>query len=53
MFHKTTLTFLEKLKENNHKPWFDENRLKYLEAKTDFEKFVGTIINEMIEIDPD
>ncbi len=53
MLQKSTLTFLEKLKENNHKSWFDENRTKYLEAKTDFENFVGEIINEMVEIDPD
>ncbi|MEO7314255.1 MAG: DUF2461 domain-containing protein [Ginsengibacter sp.] len=53
MFKKSTLTFLENLKENNHKPWFDENRSKYLEARTDFEDFVGNIINEMSEIDPD
>ena len=53
MFQKSTLTFLEKLKDNNHKAWFDENRPKYLAARTDFENFVSTIIHEMIEIDPD
>lgn len=53
MLQKSTLTFLENLKDNNHKQWFDENRAIYFEAKTDFENFVGTIINEMVEIDSD
>ena len=53
VLQKSTLTFLEKLKENNHKSWFDENRVKYLEAKTDFENFTGEIINKMSDIDPD
>ncbi len=53
MLQNSTLTFLKKLKDNNNKPWFDENRAKYLDAKTDFEKLTGEIINEMVDIDSD
>ena len=53
VLQKSTLLFLEKLKENNHKPWFDENRAKYLDAKTDFESFTGEILHEMAAIDSD
>lgn len=53
MFQKSTLIFLEELKDNNQKAWFDENRPKYLVARADFENFVSTIIHEMIDIDPD
>lgn len=53
MLQKSTLTFLQNLKENNHKTWFDENRSKYQESRTDFENLVGEILQEMIAIDPD
>jgi uncharacterized protein (TIGR02453 family) len=53
VLQKSTLTFLENLKKNNHKSWFDENREKYLEARIDFENFVQEILNEMVKIDAD
>ena len=53
MLQQSTLTFLKKLKDNNNKSWFDENRGKYLEAKTDFENFTGEIINVMAKVDHD
>lgn len=53
MFQKTTLTFLESLKENNHKAWFDENRAKYQEARNDFQHFIQQVLAEMVIIDPD
>ena len=53
MFHKSTLTFLNDLKENNHKAWFDENRAKYQEARNDFENFIQQVLAEMVPLDPD
>ena len=53
MFQKSTLTFLKNLKENNHKPWFDENRSKYQEARSDFQNFIQQVLSEMMLIDPD
>lgn len=53
MFQKSTLTFLKNLKENNHKAWFDENRPKYQDARTDFENFIQEVLAAMVIIDPD
>lgn len=44
MFQASTISFLRELKKNNNKPWFDDNKKKYLSAKTDFEDFVEKII---------
>lgn len=52
MLSKRTLTFLKQLKGNNHKDWMDANRQAYLDAKTDFEQFGTTLLQQMIEIDP-
>jgi uncharacterized protein (TIGR02453 family) len=49
---KTTLDFLERLTHNNNKEWFDKNRSEYLAAKVNFEAFVQSLINEIIEFDP-
>ena len=45
MLQPTTLTFLRNLKKNNSKPWFDQNRKKYEEAKKDFAGFVQSVID--------
>lgn len=39
-----TLDFLQDLRFNNHKAWFDENRKRYEQARATFEAFVGDII---------
>lgn len=39
-----TITFLQKLADNNNKPWFDEHRDEYAVAKEDFEGFVTSIL---------
>ncbi len=46
-------TFLTTLKENNHKPWFDENRKWYEEVKADWHKTVGELIKAIAEFDPE
>jgi uncharacterized protein (TIGR02453 family) len=49
----STISFLKTLKKNNNKPWFDNNREKYLDAKNNFEEFVGSLLSKMILFDED
>ena len=53
MLQPSTLTYIENLAANNNKPWFDENRRVFNEAKDDFEKLVAEIIVKFGKIDPD
>jgi len=48
----TILPFLKKLAKNNNKPWFDENRALYINAKTEFEGFVQSLIESYGKHDP-
>lgn len=41
---KSILSFLRKLKQNNHKDWFDANRSTYEAAKKEWEHFVESLI---------
>lgn len=45
MLQISTLKFLKDLKKNNNKPWFDANRKRYEEAKTDFANFIQQVID--------
>jgi uncharacterized protein (TIGR02453 family) len=45
MLKSSTLKFLKDLKKNNNKPWFDINRKRYEEAKSDFSNFVQRVID--------
>ncbi len=49
---KSTVTFLSDLKKNNEKEWFNNNRSRYIEAKTNFESFVQAVIDEITKFDP-
>ncbi len=49
---KSTITFLSDLTKNNEKEWFNSNRGRYLEARTNFESFVQALINEIAKFDP-
>ena len=53
MLQPSTITFLRQLKRHNEKPWFDANRVKYLDARADFENLIRQIITEFGKIDPD
>jgi uncharacterized protein (TIGR02453 family) len=53
LLQRSTLRFLTLIKENNNKPWFDENREKYEIARADFEEFVNQLLQKMILFDPD
>ena len=48
---KTTLNFLTSLKANNNRDWFTDNKSEYLEAKSQFEAFVGKLIIGIKEFD--
>lgn len=47
MFQPATIKFLKDLKKNNQKPWFEKNKPVYLDAKADFESFVGLLLQEL------
>ncbi len=40
------LLFLDELRLNNHKTWFDQHRSDYESARNTFEQFVGELIDE-------
>jgi len=48
----STLEFLNLLKCNNNKDWFDKNRSLYVAAKANFESFVQNLIHEIIVFEP-
>ena len=52
MLQATTLKFLQSLKKNNSKEWFDVNRKQYESAKADFAALVDAIIHSFGKKDP-
>lgn len=47
LFHLApVLTFLDDLSKHNNKPWFDENRDVYEQARETFEQFITVLIDE-------
>jgi uncharacterized protein (TIGR02453 family) len=51
MLSKSTLVFLKDIKANNNREWFTANKSKYEAAKTDFEKFIDTLIPKIAAFD--
>jgi uncharacterized protein (TIGR02453 family) len=51
MIKPYTLQFLTDLKENNHKPWFDEHRSDYMAAKTNIEELARRVIELFGSVD--
>jgi len=51
MLQSATLKFLQALKKNNNKEWFDKNRKEYELAKADFAELVNGVIKKMEEKD--
>jgi uncharacterized protein (TIGR02453 family) len=49
---KSTLEFLNNLKNNNNRDWFIKNKHLYLDAKSNFELFVQEIINNLVDFEP-
>lgn len=48
---KSSLDFLTQLKSNNNKPWFDENKPKYLTELNHIETFAGALLQELSKTD--
>jgi len=48
---KSSLDFLRQLKENNNKPWFDENKSTYLKELNHIESFAGALLAELSKTD--
>ncbi len=46
-----TYNFLNKLKKNNNKEWFDQHKSEYLEIKAEFEEFITRLIKEISVFD--
>ncbi|MBC8035164.1 MAG: DUF2461 domain-containing protein [Chitinophagaceae bacterium] len=53
MLQPATIKFLQQLKKNNSKEWFDKNRPAFEAAKKDFAAFVGTLIDAHGKTDPE
>ena len=49
---KATLDFLSGLNFNNNREWFLQNQIAYKGAKSNFESFVQSVINEITVFDP-
>ncbi len=53
MIQLSSIRFLKDLAKNNNKPWMDEHRNEYLNAKTDFESFISSLIKQTATFDKD
>ena len=51
MLQKSTIEFLEKLKKNNNRDWFNQNKELYNKAKEDFIAFVQILIDQITAFD--
>ena len=52
MLQSSTLKFLKDLKKNNNRPWFEEHRKQYEQAKEDFLLLTEKIIGGIAVFDP-
>lgn len=50
---KQTLQFLSDLKKNNDRSWFDKNKLRFEEAKSNIELFTDHLIKRMVKKKPE
>jgi uncharacterized protein (TIGR02453 family) len=53
MLQSSTIKFLKTLSKNNNKPWFDEHKNDYLNAKEDFGNFVADLIKKTAQFNGD
>lgn len=49
---RDTYKFLKDLKKNNNREWFNKNKLKYEEARADFEEVISALVNQISKFDP-
>ncbi len=47
MLESQTLRFLNDLKKNNNRPWFEGHRAQYEAARIDFQNFIQLVIDDM------
>lgn len=52
MVSKKTFQFLQDLKNNNNRDWFNSNKHRFESAKDEFEKFIGGLILQISKFDP-
>lgn len=52
MLKSSTIKFLKDLRNHNNKPWFDQHRQDYENAKADFSSFVQLVIDRHGKKDP-
>jgi uncharacterized protein (TIGR02453 family) len=50
---ENVLTFLENLKQNNTREWFNDNKDSYLQARDEFKAFIGKLLPLLAGIDKD
>lgn len=53
MLKKTTLEFLNSLKKNNKKEWFENNKQSFENAKLDFENFISELFYQLAKTNKD
>lgn len=53
MIHEATFEFLRNLEQNNNRDWFNENRKFYDAAKEDFTNFGDSILQRLVESEPE
>jgi uncharacterized protein (TIGR02453 family) len=51
MIKKETLNFFKELGQNNNKPWFEKNKLRYTAAQEDYLSFIEILLSEIRKID--
>ena len=53
MIQQSSINFLKSLRRNNKKEWFDKNRKTYEGARSDFEQFIQSVLNDHGKNDAD
>lgn len=52
MIQQSTLEFFKEIKENNNKPWFEQNKPRYEAAKANYLSFIEELLVEIRKIEP-
>ncbi len=52
MIQQSTLNFFKEIKENNNKPWFEQNKPRYEAAKANYLSFMEELLVEIRKIEP-
>jgi uncharacterized protein (TIGR02453 family) len=52
MIQQSTLDFFKEIKENNNKPWFEQNKPRYEAARANYLSFIEELLVEIRKIEP-